>query len=140
MIEDNHIFNLLSKNNIQEVDLGYAKYKLIITDNVGDNLTWGYTNTGTHTIYLHSSMHNQQAREVLLHEITHCILEVIGYTSNDNEKSFKDNNEDMTTKMSRGFLLVLNLNPLLMSLLISSNQQAIPTSMFLFEGKNVLKS
>jgi hypothetical protein len=110
MQEDiNHIFNLLQRANITEVDLGYAKYKIIITDNLGDNLSWGFTNTGTHTIYLHSAMHNEQAREVLLHEITHCILEVIGYTSNDDEKLFEDTNEDLTTKMSRGLLLVMNL-------------------------------
>jgi hypothetical protein len=121
MQEDiNHIFNLLQRANITEVDLGYAKYKIIITDNLGDNLSWGFTNTGTHTIYLHSAMHNEQAREVLLHEITHCILEVIGYTSNDDEKLFEDTNEDLTTKMSRGLLLVMNLNPILMNLIITS--------------------
>jgi hypothetical protein len=65
-------------------------------------------------------MHNEQAREVLLHEITHCILEVIGYTSNDDEKLFEDTNEDLTTKMSRGLLLVMNLNPILMNLIITS--------------------
>jgi hypothetical protein len=125
MNNETHIYDLLLKFNINKVNLGYATYDLIITDNIGDNLTWGFTNTGTHTIYLHSSMKNQQARETLLHEVTHCILEVIGYTSNDEEKQFQDDNEDMTTKISRGFLLAINLNPTLFSLLIESNMTRI---------------
>jgi Zn-dependent peptidase ImmA (M78 family) len=125
MQTETHIFDLLRKFKITHADLGYAKYEIIITDNIGDNLTWGFTNTGTHTIYLHSSMHNQQARETLLHELTHCILEIIGYTSMDEDKQFQDDNEDLTTKISRGLLLLMNLNPTLMSLLITSNKPII---------------
>lgn len=119
-MKEPHIFDLLKKFNVTHVNVGYAKYKIIISNEVPENGVWGYCNPGTLTIYLLESMDNQQAREVLLHEATHALYEAIGYTSDSVDKVFKDTNEDLVLKTSRAFLMLINLNPKLMGLLISS--------------------
>ena len=76
-----HILELIRKNKITTVDLGYAKFKLTITKYMPDPNAWGLTDTNTQTIHILDCMDNQQAREVIIHEITHAMFEVIGYTS-----------------------------------------------------------
>ena len=56
-----------------------------------------------------------------MHELTHCVLELAGYTSEDPDKIYEDTNEDMTIKLSRGFLLLVQLNPDLMMALAKKN-------------------
>jgi hypothetical protein len=117
-----HIFDLIKKFGVTTVDVGYAKYKLIVTKEIPENEVFGYTNPGTYTIYLNQDMENGPARETLLHEITHAIFEVTGFTSDNLETKFEESNEDLTLKVSRGYMLLINLNPVLMNLLITSGQ------------------
>jgi len=113
-----HIFDLLKKNNINSIDIGYANYKIIITEEMPDSNVWGYTNTDTYSIYLYAHMEDGPARETLLHEIMHAIFEVIGFTSEEEEKLYTESNEDLTTKVSRGMILLFRLNPKLIECLI----------------------
>ena len=115
-----HILELIIKNKITTVDLGYAKFKLTITKYMPDPNAWGLTDTNTQTIHILDCMDNQQAREVIIHEITHAMFEVIGYTSEDPDKVMEDTNEDMTIKVSRGLMMLMNLNPKLFELLIKT--------------------
>jgi|APGre2960657373_1045057.scaffolds.fasta_scaffold114648_1 hypothetical protein len=115
-----HIFSKLEKENILELDAGWARFKIVITDEM-DSGVWGYTNLDTHTIFLHKSLQPGPAKEVLMHEITHVILETIGYTSENELAEFSATNEDMTTKISRGVLLFANLNTRLMEILLEKN-------------------
>ena len=123
-----HIFSLIKKFGITTVDVGYAKYKLVVTKEIPENGVYGYTNPGTYTIYLNEDMENGPARETLLHEITHAMFELTGFTSDNHETRFKETNEDLTLKVSRGYMLLINLNPVLMNLLITSGQ-AQPTQL-----------
>jgi hypothetical protein len=66
---------------------------------------------------LHASLDDGRAREFLMHELTHCVLEIVGYTSEDADAVYSDTNEDMTIKLSRGWLLLLRLNPELVSII-----------------------
>jgi hypothetical protein len=56
-----------------------------------------------------------------MHELTHCVLEIVGYTSEDADAVYSDTNEDMTIKLSRGWLLLLRLNPELVSIIARSS-------------------
>jgi Zn-dependent peptidase ImmA (M78 family) len=112
-----HIFDLLKKHNITKINLGYATYKIIISEEIPDDNSWGYTNTDTYSIYLYKNMEDQPARETLVHEITHAMFEIIGFTSDDEEKTFCETNEDLTIKVSRGMMILFRLNPSLMTLI-----------------------
>ena len=111
-----HIYDLLADENITSVDLGFAVYQLRIMETLHVD-EWAHTDTDAHEICLRCDLDDGPAREFLMHELTHCVLEVCGYTSQDVDKVHGDTNEDMTTKLSRGFLLLMRLNPDLMSAL-----------------------
>lgn len=115
-----HIFEKIKDSNISFVDVGWAKFKIVITDEM-DSGVWGYTNLDTHTIYLHPASANGPAKETLFHEMTHLVLEVSGYTSEDEECKFESTNEDMTVRITRGMLLLFNLNKELMEILIEAD-------------------
>ena len=56
----------------------------------------------------------ETTRETLLHEITHILLDITGLggpSDSEKEKEIQVSNEDLTTRISRGFLLFKNLNP-----------------------------
>jgi len=111
-----HIYDRLADDNITSVDLGFAVYQLRIMEVLHVD-EWAHTDTDAHEICLRCDLDDGPAREFLMHELTHCVLEVCGYTSQDVDKVHGDTNEDMTTKLSRGFLLLMRLNPDLMSAL-----------------------
>ena len=105
-----HIYDRLADENITSVDLGFAAYELRIMEVLHVD-EWAHTDTDAHEICLRCDLDDGPAREFLMHELTHCVLEVCGYTSQDVDKVHGDTNEDMTTKLSRGFLLLARLNP-----------------------------
>ena len=111
-----HIYDRLADENITSVDLGFAVYQLRIMETLHVD-EWAHTDTDAHEICLRCDLDDGPAREFLMHELTHCVLEVVGYTGQDENKIHGDTNEDMTTKLSRGFLLLMRLNPDLMSAL-----------------------
>jgi hypothetical protein len=114
--EAQHIYDTLRDAHIGEVDLGFARYKLLVADSLPDD-EWAHTDTDLHEIVLHASLDDGRAREFLMHELTHCVLEIVGYTSEDADAVYSDTNEDMTIKLSRGWLLLLRLNPDLVSII-----------------------
>ena len=115
-----HIYDILAERHIGSVDLGFARYKLFTADSLPDD-EWAHTDTDLHEIVLHAHRDDGRAREFLMHELTHCVLELAGYTSEDPDKIYEDTNEDMTIKLSRGFLLLVQLNPDLMMALAKKN-------------------
>lgn len=115
-----HIYDRLADENITSVDLGFAVYQLRIMEVLHVD-EWAHTDTDAHEICLRCDLDDGPAREFLMHELTHCVLEVVGYTGQDENKIHGDTNEDMTTKLSRGFLLLLRLNPELMAALCESD-------------------
>ena len=115
-----HIFDELAAREITSVDLGFARYSLRIMETLHVD-EWAHTDTDAHEICLRCDLDDGPAREFLMHELTHCVLEVVGYTGQDDSKIHGDTNEDMTTKLSRGFLLLVRLNPDLMAALCESD-------------------
>lgn len=113
-----HLFQQLQDLGIETVDVGFARYALRIADDLPVD-EWAHTDTDAHEISLRSSLTDGQAREFLMHELTHCVLEIVGYTGENDDATYADTNEDMTIKLSRGFLLLCRLNPRLMQALTS---------------------
>ena len=115
-----HLFQQLQDLRIETVDVGFARYALRVADDLPVD-EWAHTDTDAHEICLRCDLDDGPAREFLMHELTHCVLEVVGYTGQDENKIHGDTNEDMTTKLSRGFLLLVRLNPDLMAALCESD-------------------
>ena len=74
-----HIFDELAAREITSVDLGFARYSLRIMETLHVD-EWAHTDTDAHEICLRCDLDDGPAREFLMHELTHCVLEVVGYT------------------------------------------------------------
>lgn len=111
-----HIFKQLEQHDIRSIDLGFAVYAIKTMEELPDD-EWAHTDTDLHEICLRHDLDDGPAREFLMHEITHCVLEMCGYTSEDESKTYTDTNEDMTIKLSRAWLCVIRLNPMLFLML-----------------------
>ena len=68
-------------------------------------------------------MADEPARETLLHEICHILLEFCGLGGNDieEEESIKTSNERLTITMSRAMMMFARLNPELAKELLCLN-------------------
>lgn len=116
----NHIYNKLIDNEIFYVDLGWKKFTFELHANLkynGDGVD-GVTHLDTGLIQLEMDLDDDTAKETILHEILHCVLETLGL----DERNFPNNtiqvtNEQLTYSLSRGMITVGKLNPGLMELL-----------------------
>lgn len=80
---------------------------------------WGKTDFDQAIIHLDDSMYGELLRETLLHEITHILLETVGYGDyDDGDHDRSHNNERLTILVSRAFLQAMNLNNELFSILL----------------------
>lgn len=107
------IIDRLQKEGITEIDAGYRKYKLIFTTAISHNgsACWGLTDFEKGTISLHKNMEHDLAKEILLHEMTHVILELGGLGGNEDDDIVSgQTNEHITIQVSRGFMLLMRLN------------------------------
>jgi len=121
--------NFLNKINGTSFDAGYQTFKIIVKDNLSseEDPCWGTTDFDLCIIHLDSAASESTAKESLVHEITHVLLEIVGfggYDSSEMGNAFQDgfirdtNNELLTTSVSRAFLLALRLNPEIFRILI----------------------
>jgi len=117
----------LNKINGTSFDAGYRTFKIIVKDNLSSEQVpcWGTTDFDSCIIHLDSSASESTAKESLVHEITHVLLEFVGFGGYDSKDTgpqdgfIRDtNNELLTTSVSRAFLLALRLNPELFRILI----------------------
>ena len=126
-IRNSGIISQIKKAGITCVDAGWRKFRIVflevLEDTTGEDL-YGSVNFDKGTLNLNISLlkgREETTRETLLHEITHILLDITGLGGNsDLEKDIQINNEDLTTRISRGFLLFKNLNPELSEILFGS--------------------
>lgn len=115
-----HLYNQLTNLGINKVDLGWRVFKLMLSEDLkdesGEVSLDGSTNFTNYEIHLDMSLNDDRAREILLHEIIHCILETMSIDENG-RKHLKTTNEQLVVAMTHGFLLIRNLNRSLFSLL-----------------------
>jgi len=81
---------------------------------------WGKTDFDQGIIHLEDSMKGDLLRETILHEITHILLETVGYGDYDDiDEAVPLHNERLTVLVSRAFLQAMNLNQELFTTLLS---------------------
>lgn len=109
----NELYKKLKAANITSVNAGYRTYTLHIKKGLRQDSTklYGLTEFDDGKITLEESMDYETARETLLHELTHVVLELGGLGgSEDDDSVLAMKNEEMTTIISRGLLMLMNLN------------------------------
>ena len=115
----NHIFDILeAKPQLCEVEGGWAPItiKIVTGLKAGKQNCWGTCDFDTYEIMIEKKMEDAPARETILHEITHMLLEYAGMGGEgegENEEYIWASNEKLTITMSRAMMLFARLNPAL---------------------------
>lgn len=125
--------NFLKRVETLDFDAGWRKFDIVIKPNLSEdgNECWGTTDFDQCTIYLRETDDYSTSRETLIHEITHVILETIGYGGyNQSEMGGEyldgylapTNNEHLTLCVSRGFMSAFNSNKELFEILLEEEE------------------
>lgn len=108
------ILDKIKEEGITQVDTGYRLYSLEIVPSIDHNghSCWGLTDFEKGSILLQKGMDNGLATEILLHELTHVVLELGGLGGGEEETDTVDGhtNEHITVQVSRGLLMLMRLN------------------------------
>jgi len=115
-----HILDELQSRGIDSINAGYRSYALELRKAITEkgDACWGICDFHKGYIHITRGQDHESARETLLHELTHLVLEMVGLGSIDEEDSVRvKTNEEITTLVSRGFLQLMNLNPELFALI-----------------------
>ena len=118
----------LEEEEITEIHCGYRHFKLSLKRGIIEegHKCQGLTDFDEGVITLERSNNHETVRETLLHELVHVVLEVSGLGDDEDGKPTHVNNEELTTRVSRGLLLLMNLNPELFSIL-NERQETEPS-------------
>lgn len=123
--EDNHIYNQLVNKNYNTINVGWETFTFELHSNLVHDTSkvHGLTEFDKKTIKLEMSLSDEDAREVIFHEVLHCILEGIGLDERnfDNERIFTTN-ESLVTSISLNLKMIDRLNPGFLSLLFRANK------------------
>jgi hypothetical protein len=127
MNKTNIITELISQG-VDKVNAGYRKYEIKTVSGLKDETgkLWGQTDFDTCKISFEKNMDFETSLEILLHELTHVILDFCGLGSEENEFIRQINNEDLTTIVSRGFMMLMSLNPKLFTIINDHSISNIP--------------
>lgn len=115
--KNKHIYEILEENpHLKEVNGGWAPFtiKIVAGLKAGKQNCWGTCDFDTYEIHLEKKIEDAPARETLLHEITHMLLELCGMGGEgegENEEFIWASNEKLTITMSRAFMMFTRLNP-----------------------------
>jgi hypothetical protein len=122
-----HIFEVINADeSLQVVDAGWAKFRIKIVKGLKSAKTncWGTCDFDTYEIHVEEKMEDGPARETLLHEICHMLLELCGLGGDgegETEEYIYASNEKITITMSRAIMLFARLNPELAKELLNLN-------------------
>tara|TARA_R110000744_G_scaffold245359_1_gene362080 strand:+ start:194 stop:574 length:381 start_codon:yes stop_codon:yes gene_type:complete len=112
-----HIFDILEDTPaLREVNGGWGTFTIKVIKGLksGKQNCWGTCDFDTYEIHIEKKMEDGPARETILHEICHMLLELCGMGGDgegENEEFIWASNEKLTITMSRAFLLFTRLNP-----------------------------
>lgn len=118
--DSKHIYNILVERGISHVDAGWAKFEFTLSSNIQYNGTEcnGLTEFDKRIISLDIGLEDKLAREIVLHEYLHIILETFSLDEDHyTDGIIQINNEHLTWTLTRAFLLFKRLNPELHKLL-----------------------
>ena len=109
-----HVYNKLIDKEIASVDVGWAKFTFELHSDLyyGDTKVDGVTEFDSRTIKLEMNLSDLDARETIIHEIYHCMLEGCGLDEKnfDQQRMFLTN-EQLVVALSKQTMLIHNLNP-----------------------------
>jgi len=115
--KNKHIFEILEATpTLAEVNGGWGTFNIKVVTGLksGKQNCWGTCDFDTYEIHVEKKMADGPARETILHEICHMLLELCGMGGEgegENEEYVWASNERLTITMSRAFLLFTRLNP-----------------------------
>ena len=116
------ILDKIREENIETIEGGFRSFKIEtkrVLKEEGQRCL-GITDFDKGIISLDKDMDPQNARETLLHEMTHVALELCGLGGDETTDMVRERtNEELTTLVSRGYLLLMNLNPRLFELMLN---------------------
>ena len=118
--KEQHIVDRLAEESITEVLVGYRSYTLNIKRGLkeANEKCFGSADFDKGIISLEKDMDHETARETLVHELTHIVLELCGLGGHEETGIVPTHtNEEMTTLISRGWLMLINLNPKLFEII-----------------------
>ena len=115
------ILDKIREENIETIEGGFRSFKIEtkrVLKEEGQRCL-GITDFDKGIISLDKDIDPQNARETLLHEMTHVALELCGLGGDETTDIVRERtNEELTTLVSRGYLLLMNLNPRLFELML----------------------
>lgn len=123
----NDLYKQIKEAGITSINAGYRTYTLHIKKGLRQDSAklYGLTEFDDGKISLEESMDYETARETLLHELTHVVLELTGLGGSEADDSvLAMKNEEMTTLISRGLLMLINLNPELFGIILHAKQKS----------------
>jgi predicted SprT family Zn-dependent metalloprotease len=119
-MKKNYLLDQLKKQGLTTINAGYREYELKFAPHIhhsGDECL-GLTEFETGVITLNNKMATEVFRETLIHELTHLVLDLGGLGGDEKtDKVLAMTNEAMTIQISRGWMMLMRLNPELFTLL-----------------------
>ena len=117
MIEKKSVLTRLEEEKIEFINAGWRSFRVDIRKVIKEDgqKCYGLTDFDEGVVSLARNMAPELARETLLHEITHIVLELCGLGGENIEGH---TNEEVTTLVSRSYLLLMNLNPKLFEIIL----------------------
>ena len=119
------ILDKIREENIETIEGGFRSFKIEtkrVLKEEGQRCL-GITDFDKGIISLDKDIDPQNARETLLHEMTHVALELCGLGGDETTDIVRERtNEELTTLVSRGYLLLMNLNPRLFELIVNDSK------------------
>lgn len=113
-----HIYNKLVDEEVRELNTGWAVFEFELHSNlcVDDQKIDGLTEFDSKKIKLEMNLSDLDARETIIHEIYHCMLEAIGLDEKnfDSQRMFLAN-EQLVVALSKQTMTLYHLNPKLFS-------------------------
>lgn len=112
-----HIYEILEeKPHLSFVNGGWATFEIKVTSGLksGKHACWGICDFDTYLIQVEKKMANDVAKETILHEICHMLLEFCGLGGPDDgeiPEQMSITNEKITITMSRAIIMFARLNP-----------------------------
>lgn len=115
----NSFYEAIVEKNIYYLNAGWRHFTIMFIPDLhaqdGDR-AYGEVNFDLGYINLDPNVGYDLAVETFLHELTHIVLEFTGCGAEVVESI---ENEDLTTRVSRGMLMLMNLNPKLFALILN---------------------
>jgi len=119
MSKEKNILERLQEEKL-EVNAGFRTFRVDIKRVLKEEgqRCFGLTDFDNGVVSLDKDMNPQLAKETVLHELTHIVLELCGLGGDETTGLVRETqNEELTTLVSRSLLLLINLNPALFRIL-----------------------